>query len=265
MRLVAALLSLVFQGGMLPLPPGPAAGSDLAELRAGLDTLYAGDFARAAEHFALLATRDTTDPAPLVFEASAYVWWAAARDSAGFEQARIDSLLGAAIARARAAGAAAEFWRATAHGYRARERDLHGHTWGAARDGKAMRDGYRRVLRAHASCADCYLGLGVYHYGLARSSVLAKVVARIVGMGSGDADSAFAYLRRASADGDLARVEAMWVLAAALVREAERAPTAERRAALVREARALVVELATRYPGNVVFGRFLAELGGAPP
>ena len=89
-----------------------------APLRAGLDTLYSGDFERAAAYFAGLAARDTTDPAPVVFQAGAYIWWAAALDSSEFELARIDSLLDVALRRAQPAGA--EFWRATALGYRVR-------------------------------------------------------------------------------------------------------------------------------------------------
>src|SRR5437762_2278071 len=53
-------------------------------LRAGLDTLYGGDFEGAAAYFAALAARAPTDPAPVVFQAGAYIWWAAARDSADF-------------------------------------------------------------------------------------------------------------------------------------------------------------------------------------
>jgi len=140
-----------------------------APLRAGLDTLYSGDFERAAAYFAGLAARDTTDPAPVVFQAGAYIWWAAALDSSEFELARIDSLLDVALRRAQPAGA--EFWRATALGYRARQREEHGHSFSAAKDAKAMRDIYRRLLAADSSCADCYLGLGVYDYGLARAGL----------------------------------------------------------------------------------------------
>jgi hypothetical protein len=82
-------------------------------------------------------------------------------------------------------------------------------------------------------------------------------VARLVGLGSGNADSAFAYLRRASAAGDLAAVEATWVLATALERDAARARDAAARAALEAEARAAVEGLAARYPANPVFARFL--------
>ena len=235
------------------------------ELRAGLDTLYGGGFPAAAEYFAELARHDSADPAPVIFEASAYIWWAAALENDDYEAARIDSLLDRAIARTAAAprGPARDFWLATALGYRARQRDLHGHSWGAAKDAKAMRDAYARVLATDSGCADCYLGLGVYQYGLARAGGLARLVAKLVGLGSGNAERGIGYMRRAAIDGDLARVEAGWVLAAALVREAAR--TAPARATLRRAARDEVTQLTLRYPGNPVFQRFLKEIPAAPP
>lgn len=236
---------------------GISPAAERAELRAGLDVLYGGDFAAAASYFERLAARDTLDPAPLVFQAGAYIWWAEALDSAGFARAGIDSLLGLAMVRAREQLPAGEFWLATALGYRARERELHGSGWGAARDAKAMRDAYRRVLAADSSCADCYLGLGVYDYGLARAGALARFVAKLIGLGGGDAERGIRQLRRAAEHGDLARIEATWVLAAALMREAAR----DRDAAgvLTAEAQGYVRELASRFPGNPVFERFLRE------
>lgn len=235
------------------------------DLRAGLDTLYGGGFPAAAAYFAELAAHDTADAAPVTFEASAYIWWAAALENDAYEAERIDSLLDLAVARARAAsaGPARDFWLATALGYRARQRDLHGHSWGAAKDGKAMRDAYARVLTADSTCRDCYLGLGVYQYGLARAGALARLVAKIIGLGSGNAERGIDYMRRAAREGDLARVEAGWVLAAALEREAARDEL--RHAALERDARDEVARLAARYPGNPVFQRFLREIAGAAP
>ncbi len=252
MRLVAAALLL------LQSPERP-------ELRAGLDTLYAGDFPTAAGYFAALAARDSTDPGPLIFQAGAYIWWASAKDIQDFAAARIDSILGEAIRRARALppGPSADFWLATALGYRARERDLRGHALGAAKDGKAMRDAYRRVLAADSGCVDCYLGLGVYSYGLARAGALARLFARVIGLGSGDAELGISYMRRVAHEGDLARVEGAWVLAAALVREADRDRAG--RAVLDREARSYVSRLAERYPANPVFRRFLAEVPESSP
>lgn len=230
------------------------------ELRAGLDTLYGGGFPSAARYFAALAQRDSADPAPLIFEASAYMWWAAALENDAYEAPRIDSLLERAIGRAATAppSTARDFWLATALGYRARQRNLRGHAWGAAKDAKAMRDAYARVLAADSACADCWLGLGVYEYGLARASALARFVARLVGLGSGNAERGLDYLHRAATAGDLARVEAGWVLAAVLVREAARDPAA--RSALEHNARLEVAPLAERYPGNAVFQRFLRAI-----
>ncbi|HXL34621.1 MAG TPA: hypothetical protein VN953_06850 [Gemmatimonadales bacterium] len=256
MRLLVAALYLLQH-------PSPRA--ERPDVRVGLDTLYGGGFPAAAAYFARLAGRDSTDPAPVTFEASAYIWWAAALENDAYEAVRIDSLLDLAIARtgATSPGPAHDFWLATALGYRARQRDLHGHSWAAAKDGKAMHDAYARVLAADSSCTDCYLGLGVYQYGLARASALARLVAKIVGLGSGNAARGIVYMRRAAAEGDLARVEAAWVLAAALVREAARDPA--QRAALERDARDVVVRLAARYPGNAVFQRFLRAVPDPSP
>ena len=253
----AAMVALMFQSP--PLPPAPPNEA----LRVGLDTLYSGAFEQSAAYFEALGQRDTTDPAPLVFQAGAYIWWASSLDSATYESARIDSLLALAMTRARnKPGGAADFWLATALGYRARQREENGHGFSAAKDGKAMRDIYARLLGADSSCFDCYLGLGVYDYGLARAGTVARFFARLIGLGSGNAERGIRYMRRAAHDGDLARVEGTWVLAAALMREAARDDAG--RAVLEREARAYVESLAARYPGNPVFQRFLRETASTP-
>ncbi len=258
MRLLTAALLLLQDGATPPWSERP-------ELRAGLDTLYGGGFPSAAAYFAALGAKDTSDPAPPVFEASAYIWWAAALEDEDYEARRIDALLDRAVKRAAAGprGPVRDFWLAAALGYRARERDIRGSSWGAAKDGKAMRDAYARVLAADSACEDCYLGLGVYQYGLGRASALARLVAKLVGLGSGDAARGISYLRRAARGGDLSKVEATWVLAAALMRDAARDPGA--RAGLEGEARGYVAGLADRYPGNPVFQRFLRELPKSPP
>ena len=266
MRLLWAALFLL-QSPAAPGAPGAPGAPELVgrpELRAGLDTLYGGDFPGAAASFAALAAEDTTDPAPVIFEAGAYIWWAAALENDGYEAGRIDSLLDLAMARARrqAAGPARDFWVGTALGYRARQRELRGHSWAAVKDARAMHDAYRRVLAADSACTDCYLGLGVYQYGLARASALARFVARLIGLGTGDVATAMRYLRRVAHDGDFAQVEGTWVLAAALVREAARDPGGK--PVLEREARGYVERLAARYPGNPVFHRFLTEVAPSP-
>lgn len=259
LALVVTTLLLQAIPAELPRPRLSGTPDPLHALRAGLDTLYGGDFAGAADYFAGLAARDSSDPAPVVFQAGAYIWWAEAKDSADFALPRIDSLLGVAMARARATpGKTHDFWLATALGYRARQREEHGHGYSAAKDAKAMRDIYRRLLATDSTCADCYLGLGVYDYGLARAGALARLFARIIGLGSGNAERGIRFMRRAAHDGDLARVESTWVLAAALMREAARDKGG--RSVLQAEARGYVESLAARYPGNPVFQKFLRDV-----
>jgi len=262
MTLPLAVL-LVMQGAGAASPPPHRV--ERPDLRAGLDTLYAGAFPVAAQYFAELSAGDSADPSPVIFHAGALIWWAAAQDSDDFASAAIDSLLARAITLARATppGADHDFWLGTAIGYRARERELHGHAWSAAKDAKAMRDAYRRVLAADSSCIDCWLGLGLYNYGLARASAIARFVAKLIGLGSGDAVEGIAMLRRVARGGDLARVEAAWVLASALRREAAR--DTDHRAALRAEAITLVDDLARRYPANPVFQHFLKEMTDSSP
>ena len=258
---LAVLLVMQGAGGA----PPAAHRVERPDLRAGLDTLYAGAFPVAAQYFTELSAQDSADPAPAIFHAGALIWWAAAQDSDDFAAAAIDSLLGRAIALARASppGADHDFWLGTAIGYRARERELHGHAWSAAKDAKAMRDAYRRVLAADSSCSDCWLGLGLYSYGLARASAIARFVAKLIGLGSGDAGQGIDMLRRAATSGDLARIEATWVLASALRREAGR--DTGRRAELRAEAVSLVEALARRFPANPVFQRFLSHRTDSSP
>jgi hypothetical protein len=103
----------------------------------------------------------------------------------------------------------------------------------------------------------------LYDYGLARVGAVPRFFARLIGLGSGNAERGVRYLRRAAEEGDLARVEATWVLASALLREARRDPAA--RAVLEDEARGYGLRLAQRYPDNPVFTRFLEELSALAP
>jgi hypothetical protein len=108
-----------------------------------------------------------------------------------------------------------------------------------------MRDIYGRLPAADSACFDCYLGLGVYDYGLARASALARLFARIIGLGSGNAGGDPLHAPR-RAGGDLARVEGTVGVAAALMREAARDRAGR---AVARGARRAYVEaLAARYP-----------------
>jgi hypothetical protein len=256
---LAALLSAA------PLPAQQAASA--AELVSGQELIYRGRYGAAQLYFAGLAQQYPRDPAPVALEASSLIWWAEAKGEETWQADSIDALLDAAIARARAgldslnpdsaSAAPLYFWLGTAYGYRARQAELRGSYWRAARDAKAMQNTLERALAADSSCVDCLLGLAVYDYALARASALARLVARIIGLGGGDAGRALERMRRVSEAGVLARTEARWVYANALAREAQRD------AALREEALRLVVGLLEQFPENVVFRRFL-EPAGAP-
>lgn len=254
--LAAALLSAA------PLAAQDAAST--AELLSGQELIYRGRFGAAQLYFERLAELYPADPAGFALQASALIWWGEARGEETFQADSIDLLLGDAIGRAQqaadsapsdAARATALFWLGTAYGYRARQAELRGGYWRAARDAKAMQSALERALEADSACVDCLLGLAVYDYALARAPALARLVARIIGLGGGDAGRALDRMRRVSGDGVLARIEARWVYANALLREAERD------VALREEARRLVGELTIEFPENAVFQRFLEPAG----
>jgi hypothetical protein len=122
-----------------------------------------------------------------------------------------------------------------------------------------MRDALNSALALDSSRVDCLLGLGVYDYALARASVLGRLVARIIGLGSGDAQRALGWLRRASEEGLLTKTEARWVYASALLREGVRGDMASREDALRR-----IGELTVQFPDNPVFRKALTPGGNAP-
>ena len=235
-----------------------------AELASGQELIYRGRFGAAQLYFARLAEQYPRAAAAPALEASALIWWGEARNEETFQADSIDLLLGDAVTRAQEAvgdapndsiRATALFWLGTALGYRARQAELRGSYWRAARDAKAMRNALESALAADSTCVDCLLGLAVYDYALARASALARLVARIIGLGGGDAELALERMRLVSDAGVLARTEARSVYANALLREAERDP------ALREEARRLVGELVLQFPENPVFRRFLEPTG----
>lgn len=200
-------------------------------------------------------------------EASALIWWATARQDDGFDEDSINALLTEATGRAQRGVAAAAtdsarvaqlFWLGTALGYRARQAELHGHYWRAARDARQMRQALGRAVALDSACVDCRLGLAIYDYALARAGVLARLVARIIGLGGGDAPGALVWMRRVSEEGAAARLEAQWLYANALLREG--GSNGVRRD----EARAIVGALADRFPENPVFRRFLDATARTP-
>ena len=259
------------------LAPVPA-----AETESGQELIYGGRFEAAALFFSRLAERHPHDPTGPALGASALIWWAEAQQDDGFRADSIEALLDGAAARAERAVAAAAsdtarvtalFWLGTATGYRARQAELHGHYWRAAQSARQMKAALGRALALDSSCVDCQLGLAIYDYALARAGVLARLVARIIGLGGGDANRALARLRRVSRDGALTRIEGQWVYANALVRESARARSSGGAGdsvggggggAMREEGRRIVADLAARFPDNPVFRRFMDQAARTP-
>ncbi len=198
------------------------------------------------------------EAAPAALAASALIWWAEARDEETWLADSVDALLEVAVARARLAAdsaitgaqkSEALFWLGTALGYRARQAELRGSYWRAAQEAKGMRQALDEAVLLDSTCVDCLLGVAVYEYALARAGAMARLVARIIGLGGGDAARALGMMRRVMDEGRYARTEARWVFANALVREGERDPAARE------EGRRLLGELALQFPENPAFAR----------
>jgi hypothetical protein len=240
--------------------PDSSARATASETAAGQGLIYGGRFDAASLYFSRLAERYPRDPVGPALGASTLIWWGAAQQNDGFDEDSIEALLAEATARAERAVAAAEtdsarvvglLWLGTSTGYRARQAELHGHYWRAAREARKMRAALNRAVALDSSCVDCLLGLAIYDYALARAGALARLVARIIGLGGGDAPRALQRMRRVSESGSVARLEAQWVYANALLRES--APGGSLR----EESRRIVSALAERFPENPVFRRFL--------
>jgi predicted Zn-dependent protease len=228
----------------LSAPPPIRPFAQDSTILAGQRLLYAGRFEEAQAHFATMKAARPADPVGPVLEAATLIWWGEATGEETRSAESIGVLLEEGVRRARAAGPAAQFWLATALGYQARQAELLGSAWRAARFAKEMRDVLEDALARDSSCADCLLGLGVYDYALARSSALARAVARLTGMGGGDAERGLARMRHAAEQGGYTRHEARWVLAHALLRENRGG-----------EADTLFAALAREFPGNPAFAR----------
>lgn len=237
-----------------------AAGPPAAQLLAGQDILYHGRFAEAAAQFGRMAAEFPASAAPLALRASALIWQGEAAGDETWQADAIDTLLTAAIAVGRRAADLAAtdrdrrealFWLGTAYGYRARQAELQGSWWRASRDARAMRQALESALALDSACIDCLLPLGLYDYALARAGSLARLVASIIGLGSGDATRGMERLRRAAAAGTYTRTEAQWVLANMLRRETDGDLSRDA------EAKAIGGDLLTRYPANPVFRAFM--------
>jgi tetratricopeptide (TPR) repeat protein len=252
---------------MCVAPAALGAQAPRADLLAGQELIYSGRFDSARAHFAALASEHPRDAAPLALAATALIWSGAARNDDDYQADTIDVLLDRAIALASAALDSAKddtarvsalFWLGSAYGSRARQADLHGRVWRAMGDAKGMRNALKRAVAIDSSCVDCRLGLGAIDYGLARENALARLVAKIVGLGGSNAERGLAQILRCTEACVFMRTEARWLYANAMLRETDRDPTAKERG------ERLIAELAQQFPDNPVFQRARASEPASP-
>ena len=236
-----------------------------SEIVAGQSLIYDGRFSAALLYFSRLAESRPRDPAGPTLAAAALIWWGEASGDERLLADSVEALLADGAARAAAAIPEAasdsarlrlEFWLGSAHAFQARQAELLGRPWRAARQAGRMRAALERALAIDSTCIDCQLGLAMYEYGLARASALARLVARIVGLGGGNVERALAGFRLVAERGTYTRAEARWLYANALFREAARD------AAYREEALRVIGALADEHPGNPLFRRFRH---GPPP
>ncbi len=248
-------------------PCALAAQASKTDLLRGQELIYGGRFDSARAQSAALAREHPRDPAPLALAATALIWSGAARNDDDFQADTIDLLLTDAITLAQAAldsagddaaRVSALFWLGTAYGSRARQAELHGRVWRAMGDAKGMRSALRRAVALDSACGDCQLGLGAIDYGLARENTLARLVARIVGLGGSDAERGLALIRRCTEACVFMRTEARWLYGTAMLREAEHDATVKQRG------ERMVAELAQQFPDNPVFQRARASEAASP-
>jgi tetratricopeptide (TPR) repeat protein len=244
-----------------------SAQTPAADLLHGQELIYGGRFDSARARFAALAAEHPRDAAPLALAATALIWSGAARNDDDYQSDTIDVLLTDAITLAQAAldsatsdssRVSALFWLGTAYGSRARQADLHGKVWRAMGDAKGMRGALRHALAIDSTCVDCRLGLGAIDYGLARENAIARLVAKIVGLGGSNAEAGLAAILRCTESCLFMRTEARWLYANALLREADRDPTAKERG------ERLIADLTREFPDNPVFQHARAN-GTSPP
>ncbi|MFI5206468.1 MAG: hypothetical protein ACHQU8_01930 [Gemmatimonadales bacterium] len=243
---------------MCAAPLTLAAQASNADLLRGQELIYGGRFDSARARFAVLSREHPSDAAPLALAATALIWSGAARNDDDFQADTVDLLLTDAIRLAQAAldsagndsvRVRALFWLGTAYGSRARQAELHGRVWRAMGDAKGMRGALQHAVAIDSSCVDCRLGLGAIDYGLAHENAIARLVAKLVGLGGSNAERGLALVLRCTESCVFMRTEARWLYANAMLREAEHDPTARERG------EQLIAELAQQFPDNPVFQR----------
>jgi tetratricopeptide (TPR) repeat protein len=141
----------------------------LADIRNGINLTINERFVEARNLFQMMANRDSTDYAPLLFLAG--VEHAEMFDREDYSaRPKFDSLISKALTLTEKAirenrnSAWAHLTRGNAYAYIATLETKVGSWWGALRKGLAAKNEYLEALELDPLLYDAYLGLGSYHY-----------------------------------------------------------------------------------------------------
>lgn len=108
--------------------------------------------------------------------------------------------------------AEAWFYLGGAYGTRVLLRDMRGHLFAAARDGKRIHDALQQAVKLDPTLLDAYFGLGLYHYYAAIAPTVARVVGWLLALPGGDRTGGLQEMQQTEYTGMLLRGEAAYQL-----------------------------------------------------
>ncbi|HAH05310.1 MAG TPA: hypothetical protein DCM05_02115 [Elusimicrobia bacterium] len=126
--------------------------------------------------------------------------------------ADMDRSISAAEKNRDIAPALAEYYLGAAHGFKARVASMRGNWFDAVKGAREAIGHVKKAVELDPSLEDTYLGLGMYHYFLARMPAPAKPFAYLLAGLWGDAEKGLAELERAAERSPIASSEALGVL-----------------------------------------------------
>ena len=146
--------------------------------------------------------------------------------------------------------AEAWFYLAGAYGPRVQWRVLRGERFGAARDGKRIKDALERALQLDPTLNDAYFGIGLYHYYADVAPAAAKLLRWLLFLPGGDRAMGLREMLQARDKGELLRGEADFQLHLVYLWYEHKTG----------DALNLLTRLDDSYPRNPLFLQLIAEI-----
>ena len=240
--------------GTATAQPGPGL-TGTPQLARAYDAILDARF----EELPALLTR-TCPPAPSdacqVLEAVS-LWWQIQLDPLSKAkdrqfQSKVDAAIAATEAWVKREPQRAEAWFYVggAYGARAQWRVLRGEHFGAARDGKRIKESLERALARDPRLQEAYFGIGLYHYYADVAPAAAKMLRWLLLLPGGDRKTGLQEMLRARSAGALLRDEADYQLQVIYLWY-EKQP---------QRALELLAGLRQRHPRNPLFFQLIAEV-----